>query len=269
MSQFCSLLEKLWACDPKTPWRLDLRNVGYLGPDAAALTYAAWHRARLAGCKAEVLLPTAPPPLAAFCTFSGLNHTLAKGQRPAPDHPECETVPLAHFYQAQRTHALGVTRLVKRHLPELSRDTSFYLETSLAEVTQNIEDHAASPLGGVLCARFMSGSGQVRVAVVDHGIGIPNAIRSVRPGITDVRAVEVALKGGTTSRPNTRNQGLGLQTLSQIVYNSRGDLLILSSRVQAVQRLDEATPTVSASSFDFPGTALFFRLNVVAKPFDR
>jgi len=197
--RFINSLVPLWTCADAEGWRLDLSAVGYLGPDAAALIYAAWLRARTSGTCAEIVLPSEPEKLRAFCWFSGLEHYLQHGRRPQPDHPECETVPLHHFHQVSFSHAARVSDLVRRHQESLSADQEFYLQSAVNEVMQNIEDHAESNVGGILCARYMSGTKQVRVAVVDHGIGIGAALRrEARPDITDEEGLKSVFRGRLT-----------------------------------------------------------------------
>lgn len=258
---FCEQLSRLWECTDPGGWTLDLRSCGYLGPDAAALVYATYLRARAAGTPAIVQLPDQPPALSAFCSFSGLSHHLEKGQRPDPDHPQCETVPLCRFFQAQITQAAAITKLIRRH-DLISEDDEFYLGACLSEIAQNIEDHAQSSIGGVLCARYMSSKKEVRVAVVDHGMSIPASLSKVLPDKSPHEKLRRVLEGGVTSRSTQRNMGLGLSTMSKIVRNHDGDLTILSGTAFARQRRAQVVADFGTPAFTFPGTAVFFTIHV-------
>lgn len=197
----------------------------------------------------------------AFCVFSGLDHYLNKGERPRQDHPDSETLPLAQFYEQIPSQIHAIVRMVRRHY-RLSEDNEVYLGTCVSEVAQNIVDHADSRIGGVLCARYMSGSSQLRVAVVDHGVGIPNSLQRVRPGAKDVDLMREVFKGNLTSNPTGRNMGLGLSNLAGIVQNLRGDIVVLSRAISARRGVQSQEMIGEHLDFDFPGTAVFFRLNV-------
>lgn len=259
--RLCESLAPIWNLGPHEPWTLDVSGCGYLGPDAAVLIYATWLAGRQRGQPARVLLPNAPAPLAAFCTFSGLDHVLLGGKRPNPHHPECETVPLNQFYQAIGNQSAPIVDLVKRHMT-VSADAEVYLGAAFSEVVQNIEDHAQSPFGGISCARFFAGKRQVRVAVVDFGVGIAGSLGRTIAGITPVDAIKRVLQGGTSSRSLGRNMGLGVSNLAAIVRNLHGDLAIYSQSGAALLGYGGADTQFKDLPVSFPGTAVFFRLNV-------
>lgn len=175
---------------------------------------------------------------------------------------QSETVPLRQFYQAVGDQAAPITRLVRRHM-EINADTEIYLGVALSEAAQNIEDHARSSIGGVWCARYLSGSKQVRVAVVDHGIGIAGSLAALSPGIDDVEALRRVVRGGFSSKSLARNMGLGVSNLCANVKHLRGDLAIVSGAAAAVMTAYADPIRFEPLPCRFPGTAIFFRLNVI------
>lgn len=231
-----------------------------MGPDAAALVYAAWCRARTAGTAAKVILPDEPPQLRAFCEFVGLDHLLGEGRRPKPTHISSETLPLHQFYEAGWTLCKRLTDMVARHY-ELNTDEEAYLQNALNEVMSNVQDHARSAVGGFVCARYFKSKGQLRVAAVDHGVGIGRSLQVVQPGISTAEAVRRVLQGGFTSNPTGRNQGLGLSNLAGIVRNMAGDLAIFTQDTAAhLSHSDQLQ--IEEGRIQFPGTAVFFRLGL-------
>ncbi len=259
--QFCEILNPIWLAPAGERWRLDLRNCTYLGPDAATLTYATFLLGAEKGQHPEVLLPDTPLALAAFCQFSGMKHYLAGGKYPTTDHPECETEPLRRFYQVVGNQSASVVELVRRHM-EISDDNEVYLSAAFQEVVQNIEDHSASPIGGVTCARFFSSSGDIRVAVVDLGVGFPGSLRKILGEIPAVEALRRVLVDGVSGKSRDTNMGLGLSHLASFVRNLRGELIVLTH--DAVARLDSGKQDFEFQRVGvfFPGTAIFFRLNI-------
>jgi len=259
--ELCESLDRIWNAPAGAAWELNLQNCGYLGPDAAALVYATYLNARISGRPGTVRLPDKPAALDAFNHFSGLKHLLHGGKRPNRDHPDCQTVPLNHFYQAVGNQADPILTLVRRHTT-LSKDAEFYLGSSFAEVVQNIEDHAGSPIGGVSCARYFSGSNQVRVAVVDMGDGIANTLSRKLGRIDAVEALRLVVRGRVTSQSTERNQGLGISNLAGAVANTGGELMILSGlgAAQVSSKAREGEYTVLP--IRFPGTGVFFKMNL-------
>jgi hypothetical protein len=260
--QFCESLSALWSAPPGEEWTLDLTGCEYLGPDAATLVFTTFLMGKQMGQHPKVLLPSSPPKVSAFCAFSGLDHYLLKGDRPNPDHPDNETIPLQQFYQTIGNQAAAITRLIRRHFVELSEDAEFYFGTAFSEVVQNIEDHAESPIGGVSCARYFSRSKHVRVAIADRGVTIAGSLGRQGPPTSDEHALRLVFVGGRTSKSKVRNLGLGIHNLSQIVTNLGGELTIYSGNGVATLESGTPSPQFRTVPIRYPGTAVFFHLNV-------
>lgn len=262
IDQFCRTLDVIWRLDSNASWTLDLSGCDYLGPDAATLIATTFLFARQQGHRCDVKLPTAPSKLAAFCLFSGLEQLLAGGRRPQPDHPSSETVPLCQFYEAMGNAGLPLVSLVQRHRGELPVETETYLHAAYQEVVQNISDHAESIIGGVSCARYFSSSQEIRVAVVDRGIGIHTALARSFPSFSEEEAIRRVLQGGYTSRSFSRNMGQGISNLAQIVSNHYGELVVYSGGAVGITRERGAEPDIRRPSISFPGTAIFFKMKM-------
>ncbi|MBX9735839.1 MAG: hypothetical protein K2X32_02845 [Phycisphaerales bacterium] len=260
--RFAEALQPVYATAVGASWEIDFSECQYLGPDAAALIYAAYLRASSQGQRVEVKLPTAPRALLAFCQFSGLEHYLKKGKRPDGHHPDCETVPLSQFFGEPISVGQPVVRLVSRHMPDLSIDLSDYLSTCITEVVQNMLDHSESNVGGVRCARYFVKRHEVRVALVDHGIGIGERTRRGRQiDWDDVSCLGRVLQGEFSARTKTHNAGIGLNTLWNVVRNHGGSLLILSgTAVSQMYGTMNEPRTARFQGGRFPGTAVFFSL---------
>lgn len=260
VERFMRALSPIWRLPPGAEWEIDLSNCEYLGPDAACLIAATYLDAKRLGHVPVVRFPNGPEKLRAFCQFVGLAHLLQRGPRPNPDHADSETLPITQFFQAMQNHALSITKLVFRHRPDLGADDELYLQTSLHEAVQNIEDHADSPVGGVFCGRFFSSRREVRVAVVDRGVGFVGSLSTRFGPLDPVDALRKVLKGGFTSRSTQRNMGLGVSNLAEIVRRLRGDLFLCSG--SAAARVSSDHTSVTPLDFEVPGAAVFFRLRL-------
>jgi anti-sigma regulatory factor (Ser/Thr protein kinase) len=240
------------------PWGLDLTQCEYIGPFATAIIAALWQDARAAGVPPGIGLPVQPPQLLAYLWFSGLERLLRNGRVPQTAHPDCETLPLRFVSRAAFNDPDELIALVTRH-HELSADSEELLRTCVNETLQNVDDHAASKIGGVYTARFLTQRHAVRAAVVDAGAGIATTLRRKFPSLaSDDEALRAVLEGGYTSKSTPRNLGVGISTMARIVSGCGGSFLLLSGTA-----LREVAPGGRASGRDFlspgfPGTAVFF-----------
>ena len=243
-------------------WELDCRSCRYLGPDAAVLLAGLYDRDMQRGLHPRILLPKEPKELDGFCTFIGLKHRVEKGERPSPDHPQSETVPIHTFYQPIANAQGRVVNLVRRHFCDLSEDAEGALGVAINEVVQNVCDHAESPIGALMAARYFQNRRDVRVAVLDLGLGIPHTLsRKVPAAEEPEEALRLVIKGGVSSRSKANNMGLGISNLVSQVRRRRGALLLLSSGAAATMGSDGAMRYHQAPA-SFPGTAVFFRMTV-------
>jgi len=72
--------------------------------------------------------------------------------------------------------------------------------TAVAAATENVIDHARSPIGALVCAQRYQRIG-LELAVVDLGRGIPTTLRQnpTHARLTDLEAVERAIEDGVSS----------------------------------------------------------------------
>lgn len=254
-------LDLVHRAGPDQGWKLQCRDCRYLGPWAAALLASAYLRGEQLGQRPRIVLPTEPRELDAFCLFSGLKHLKdPNSEPPDPEHKDCETVPIMQFKQAQWGQSDGVIRLLRRHT-ELGTSTEESLRLCIYEIAQNVVDHAESPVGGILCARFISARKRVRVAVVDRGRGIRDTLRAAYPDIRDsIDALSRVIQGGHSSRARDNNMGLGISNLWQSVEDLGGRIAIVSGDAWAriIPRRDPRR--IETIDCVFPGTGVFFSL---------
>lgn len=244
---------------------IDLTKCQYLGPDAIALLAAIVLDRRYRGHRVDVSLPGGPAKLRAFCRFSGFDALV--NDEPAPTDVEEPVIPLRQIREARWGDADPIIALVKRHL-EIPDDPAESvvelldeLRTCVNEVVQNIQDHAASPIGGVLSARFMKGDRHVRVAIVDRGMGICTTLQRRHPDTTPGNALQRVLRGdySALSRPN--NRGLGLSILRDRINYVKGDFVLLSG-VSGAHCRGGYGNKFFMMPHGLPGTAVFFTLPV-------
>jgi hypothetical protein len=258
LQAFARQMAPLFGAIEDHDWDLDLSGCRYLGPFAAALVAASWHRASARGVRCSLHLPSSPPALAGFCRFCGLE-SLAGGREADPGHPQNETVPLTVHRSATFRDADPVLELLRRNI-EVDDDFEDEFRTCMNEVIQNVVDHAQSETGGVSCARLRLQ--KISVAVVDVGVGVAASLRRRYPDVRDELdamsriARQERLSAG--SRPS--NAGLGLDHLKEIVARRRGELVLLSGNGVATISVGRPNWEIAAMDPPFPGTAVYFSI---------
>lgn len=242
---------------------IDLTACRYLGPLVVTYLATILLRGRQVGRQIAVRLPAEPLGLRAFCAFSGFSHLAGQGLPPALDHPQSETAPLVQT-QTRWLAAKPIADLIGRHLGTPSPDFAEALGLCVREVFQNIEDHAASPIGGWYCARCLIGKRETRVAVVDRGVGIHATLVKRYTDIVDAReALRRVVAGDYTSLSKPRNAGQGISNLARQVERLRGRAVIITGDAWA--ELDRRQRwRYGQMRATFGGTAFFFALPVPA-----
>lgn len=134
-------------------------------------------------------------------------------------------VPATHFTNGDEQQK-AVTRIVNAILgaiPDLERKELAALEWSINEITDNVLNHAQSPIGGLVqVSTFQRSRKRIEYIVADAGLGIPSTLRSSHLNLTsDAAALEQAIREGVTRDKNV-GQGNGLYGSYQICSHSNG-----------------------------------------------
>jgi len=246
--------------DDGTLSELDLSRCQYLGPLVAAYLCCVIRECEHRGKSLTVRLPTDPPRLRAFCSFSGLAHLVGQGEIPDSNHPQNETVPLSQT-GSNWLATQPIVDLIVRHVGAISGDFEETMCLCIRELFQNIDDHANSAVGGWYSARYMRNKKHTRVAVADRGQGIYATLSRRYPEMRDpVDALKRVIEGGYTSKSTERNRGLGISNLVLQVKRLGGRAVIMShgacaELIAGKWRFDRTGPT-------FGGTAFYFSLPV-------
>jgi len=243
--------------------RIDLRKCQYLGPDAIALLGAVLLDFK-SSTKVEVLGPEGPPALRTFFEACGLE-TLIHGVQSVPKNPNLElpnVLSLTQFQKASFQDADPIMKMLHR-FDAIDPEQEESLRVCVNEAIQNVQDHAKSPVGAMMTARFMAKDKEVRVAIVDRGIGVRSSLSKRYPDTTPENVMQRVLSGNYTALSRENNKGLGLSLLASIVENLGGDLFILSESSTAELRRGSKKSFMKLTS-GFRGTGVFFTLPVGA-----
>lgn len=103
------------------------------------------------------------------------------------------------------------------------------IKMCFGEIFNNINDHAQQNIGCVFAQHYPKNN-EIKIAISDFGVGIPDNIRKISPSLQDHQALLKAIEEGFTSRTSPRNLGAGLHTLvTNVVNNIKGSVHIHSN----------------------------------------
>lgn len=131
------------------------------------------------------------------------------------------------------------------------------LNICLAELFNNIVDHANSAVSGFTTSQYYPKINELRIAVCDFGIGIPNKVNdhlslAGKPAIPPAEALKLAFQNKFSTRSTPQNRGFGLDTLLHIVRSCKGSLRVVSN--EAMMEFSNDIMTVSHLNHNFRGT---------------
>jgi anti-sigma regulatory factor (Ser/Thr protein kinase) len=152
----------------------------------------------------------------------------------------------------------------------LERDFTFWLSQQLGinpkslvnirmcigEIFNNINDHAQENTGCIFAQHYPR-SKEIKIAISDFGVGIPNNIRRLNPSLQDHHAIEKATEEGFTSKTSPRNLGAGLHTLIENVVNDNGGAVHIHSNygiLSCTKGYTEIQKTPILKNGFYPGT---------------
>jgi hypothetical protein len=118
----------------------------------------------------------------------------------------------------------------------------------MSELSRNVVQHAASPIGGVAIAQYFPEDHRIQVAICDRGIGVRDALSSRYPEISsNMEALKLALlphvSGAIPEGPcaSSENAGLGLFFSKEICWRSEGGFWIASQDALVGVSRDDAS----------------------------
>lgn len=170
------------------------------------------------------------------------------------------------------SYTRAVTAMLVRGVPGMDEENSYPIELCLNELLQNVFEWSISPVGCFVLARWYHRTRSVRIAVVDRGIGIPEALRrGPRKEFRTASDEELIRAAVTTQRLTSRaNQvgGLGLKNVAETVSQRGGALTVLSLGAKVSWQAD-GTKATTVPNFSGTAVELEFRPDAeVDRPYE-
>lgn len=124
----------------------------------------------------------------------------------------------------------------------------------VCEIYTNAFEHASSPIGVFSCGQHYPNMGQLKLTVVDFGVGIPYNVREFLANrrMSTAEALKWAFQSGTTTKPYGISRGIGLNLLKEFVRINKGQLEIFSHDGYVL--VDESNEFYTNRSSYFEGT---------------
>ncbi|HEY2273422.1 MAG TPA: ATP-binding protein [Jatrophihabitantaceae bacterium] len=205
---------------------VDLRDVRWVDPVHLVSVAAEAEAAHREGLSFELRGPSAPD-RARYASRMKLGEVVSSlgGTHDLP--PVTESRRVEHLVEVARLRTsvdvVGLATLVHSRVIELDADLAHALHQGVAEIGQNVCDHAQSV--GFVAAQTIPRRGELRFAVADPGVGLLATLRA-RGASSDSSAIDLALTG--VSRLPGGGRGTGLPSTVRAVTHLGGYLYLAS-----------------------------------------
>lgn len=110
----------------------------------------------------------------------------------------------------------------------LSQGVKDSLYMSMQEILTNVFDHSKSDNGCFVCAQYYPAKRIIRFCITDFGVGILSNLKEKYGVTTAIDAIQLSVKEGVTSRP--QSAGFGLSHIRNFLKVNEGTLTIISGK---------------------------------------
>jgi hypothetical protein len=244
--------------------RLDFTTCSFLRQNAVAFLGGLARMAHHHGGQLEFAWTTLQAPVAANLAQSGFMYAFGRGREgwngnSIPFHAD-GTAKAHEFATYLRDRWLG------RGWVNVSPALADRIVGNVSEVYVNAFEHAASPVGITCCGQFYPKMKELKLTLVDFGVGIPTKVRAYMQGPssaplwTPESCMHWAFQSGTTTKPSASGgpSGLGLDLLLSFVRLNGGNLEMFSHEGHAL--ITPNNVQFSACASFFPGTLVTISL---------
>ena len=240
---------------------LDFSECAAAFPGAMLALCSEVSRRRVTGVDFDLRLPTNEW-LGRMFLNSNWAHHIQPERYPESGYRGYVRVPMTQFEMPGQQHSLvdQMVNAILCSLTELSRGDLGAIEWALNEITDNVLNHADSPIGGLAQLVNYKKSGRVEFVVADPGIGIPHSLRRGHPELRwDSEALDQAIREGVTG-DSSLGQGNGLFGTLELCQVGSGYLHVHSSYARFTYRSGELR--THSEQVPFKGTLVIAALDV-------
>lgn len=158
-------------------------------------------------------------------------------------------------------HAVNrIVNVILGAIPDLNRSDFAAFEWAINETTDNVLVHSESVIGGLVqVSTFQRLTKRVQFVVADAGIGIPRTLRNAFPELSDIEALDAAIKEGVT-RDKKIGQGNGLFGTYEICAKSGGSFSLYSGHAK-LEFSDKNGLSIKNEKIPYSGTLVVATLD--------
>ena len=232
---------------------IDFRKATFLSPEFMVPFVTVCRAYRSEKVDFELLMPEEPKASALMSNTNWAYLVVPEFYEPK-DQNNIKHLSARQYFTSEEHHRVvdASLEVMLNSLPGMDRSRLKALEWALNEITDNVLNHAESPVGGVMQVMTFPKRRRAEFFVCDAGITIPRSLRSGRPDIRDdTSALRAAIEEGVTRNTKT-NQGNGLFGTFKCCEVSGGEFDVISGSVALRHRPGELS--VVKTSIPFPGT---------------
>lgn len=184
---------------------------------------------------------------------------------------------LKHYWTRKENHVnidksgyLNLWRIIESEKDFFSKEVELYFKNkyfknkdlsaislSLNEAFYNVYDHADAGKNAFIQIMYDENTTILSVAISDFGKGIVGSVKEhVKESLTDIQALEMAIKDGFTISSTTHNKGKGLDVIlscSDVARIVSGSAFIYKRNGNILSR---------EISFYFPGTLIYYDIDL-------
>lgn len=226
LSDFDYLFNLLHQCGEGSAVIIDFSNCNFLTPNAVVFLGGLARLIEYKSGTCDFDWNTLSPAVRANLAQNGFVSTFGGAIDPwdgnSVPYREDQTLDVDGLLNYLRTKWLDDYRI------HLSQELEDYIIGKVWEIYDNAFEHSQSPIGIFSCGQYYPQKHELKLAVVDFGVGIPYNVRKFRSEETLEAgyAISWAFKSGNTTKSGSR--GLGLDILKDFIRINKGRLEVFS-----------------------------------------
>lgn len=111
------------------------------------------------------------------------------------------------------------------------------LNSCLSELINNVYNHSYSSTGAYVFSQYYPENNEIKFAVSDLGIGIPESINNFmltakQPKLTNIECVKWAMEENNTTQSIPQNKGKGLNNIASFVISNKSEMKLFTNDVR-------------------------------------
>ena len=148
---------------------------------------------------------------------------------------------------------------------DYANDCRIYLSYMLTEVLNNAVDHANSAVDVIVCAQHFPKKKKTQVSIVDCGVGFKATLSGKYQVHNEADALSKAIQREVTGailgmyQSTTRNIGMGLYVLTEMIKHLNGQLLMFSRN--GFLTMKDRRISIGQLETEWPGSLVAFEID--------